>query len=268
MAQPLSWSLRAAVLFWALVAWAQPVHLLLLQEPLTASEEVYLNRALDWMVKVYERQGLQPVSELRARIFSSYPEFQSYQQSHRSFQDGSQPSGTGYYSIGRRELVTWRNRGLLHLVVHESQHAILRSDFAHPPKWLNEGLSECFEGFDFSQPEPRALAQTSRLRKVKHYLSGQFGQQVLEVTTMGEREFNRLATDRGLDSYTRSWALVYFLWSRPRGEDLVGELLRSLKRGETAQTVLARLVPGDLEEQLVTFYRQQPDPPPRRKFRP
>ncbi len=49
--------------------------------------------------------------------------------------------------------------------------------------------------------------------------------------------------------------LVYFLWSRPDGEECIGELVRSLKRRENAVEVLARLVEGSLEDQLQAFYR-------------
>ena len=89
---------------------------------------------------------------------------------------------------------------------------------------------------------------------------------MVEVASLSEREFNLLANDRGLDSYTRSWALIYFLWSQPGGEDNVGELIRCLKRGDESEEVLDRLVNGSLEDQLVEFYRQLPDPPPRKQF--
>lgn len=261
MAQSLKLLLAAALLLGPLAA--EPVHLQMLQEPLTAAEESYLKGALSWIIDVYERQGLRPNPHLKARVFATYPEFQNYQHAHRSFSDGSRPSRSGYYSLGQKELVTWRNRGLTSLFIHESQHALLRSDFPRPPKWINEGLSEMFEGFDFSQSPPRTLPQGPRLRKVKQLLTDDFGRQVVEVVTLSERDFNALASDRGFDSYTRSWALVYYLWCLPNGEDCIGELLRSLKRGEEASAILARLVEGSLEEKLTEFYRGLPDPPPR-----
>ena len=266
MAKSLSLITHACLLLWTCAVWAEPVHLDYLQERLAPAEEATVQRALNWIVEAYERQGLHPNPNLRARIFNHYSDFQTYQHAHRSFHDGSQPSHSGYYSIGQRELVTWRHRSLLPLCIHESQHALLRSDFPRPPKWINEGLSECFEGFDFSQPIPKALPQAPRLRKVKRLLNDDFGRLVVEVASMSEREFNLLANDRGLDSYTRSWALIYFLWSQPGGEDNVGELIRCLKRGDEAEELLDRLVNGSLEDQLVEFYRQLPDPPPRKQF--
>ncbi|MFN8608246.1 MAG: DUF1570 domain-containing protein [Vulcanimicrobiota bacterium] len=243
-------------------AAAQPMQILELQEPLSPDEQTYVLNGLNWIVQIYEEQGLHPRHDLRARLFATYPEFSSYQASHRNFNDGSRPSPTAYYSIGGDELVTWRTRTLKSLFIHEGQHALLRSDFPHPPKWVNEGISECFEGFDFSQNEPLFLPQRPRLRKVKRYLTPDFGHQVLSVLDLSEREFNQTATDRGLDSYTRAWALIFYLWSKTGSRGL-GELLRGLKEGEPAQDILSRLLPGELEKELLNFYRQLELPPDR-----
>ena len=260
MAQPLR---AVALLFWlSCAAAAQGVRIEQLQEALTPDEQSYVLNGLNWIVQTYEEQGLHPRHDLRARLFANSQDFNTYQLAHRNFNDGSRPSPTAYFSIGADELVTWRTRTLKSLFIHEGQHAILRSDFAHPPKWLNEGISECFEGFDFSRSQPQFLPQRPRLRKVKRYLTPDFGHQVLSVLDLSEREFNQTATDRGLDSYTRAWALVYYLWSKT-GAPGLGELLRGLKEGEPAQDILSRLLPGDLESDLFSFYRQLELPPDR-----
>ena len=259
MAQSLKFTLvLAAWLVWT--AAAEPVRIEQLGESLTGPEEIYVLNGLNWINNLYQQQGFHPRRDLRARVFATYAEFSQYQVTHRNFRDGSRPSPTAYFSINADELVTWRTRTLKSLFVHEGQHALLRSDFRHPPKWLNEGLSECFEGFDFSQEEPVYVAQGPRLRKVKRNLSDDFGNQVLAVLEMSEREFNQTANDRGLDSYTRAWALVYYLWMKTDAEGL-GELLRGLRNGQPAQKVLSRLLPGDLEEQLLSFYRELEVPP-------
>lgn len=247
--------------------WAQPLRLEMLKEPLTAQEETYVVGALEWIRGVYQGWGLSPSHHLKARIFGQFPEFQAYQKANRSFQDGSQPSRSGYYSLGQQELVTWRFRGLKALMIHEGQHALLRSSYPRPPKWLNEGLSECFEGFDFSQVPPQVKAQGPRLRKLKALFTDDLGRQLLDVLQLEESEFNRLAQDPGLDSYTRSWALVYFLWSQPSGQQKLGELLQALARGEDAEEFLCELFPGaPLEEQICGFYREHSDPPPRTAY--
>ena len=250
-------------LFCAWLSWtahAQPIQVEQLQEPLKPDEETYVLNGLNWMAQFYQEQGFHPRSRLNARVFATYPEFSQYQLAHRSFNDGSKPSPTAYFSITADELVTWRTRTLKSLFIHEGNHALLRSDYRHPPKWVNEGISECFEGFDFSDNQPLFLPQRPRLRKVKRSLTPDFGRQVVAVLELSEREFNHTATDRGLDSYTRAWALVHYLWTKA-GPQGLGELLRGLKRGEPAQDILSRLLPGDLEQDLVNFYRQLELPP-------
>jgi hypothetical protein len=247
-----------AWLGWA--AGAQPIQVEQLQEPLSADEESYVSHGLNWMAQFYREQGFHPRSQLRARVFSSYPEFSEYQMVHRNFNDGSRPSPTAYFSISADELVTWRTRTLKSLFVHEGNHALLRSDFRHPPKWINEGISECFEGFDFSAEQPLFLPQTPRLRKVKRNLTPDFGLRVVSVLDLSEREFNQAANDRGLDSYTKAWALIFYLWSQAGARGL-GELLRGVKSGEPAKDILGRLLPGDLEQDLVRFYTRLELPP-------
>ncbi len=259
MGQSLKVLLLCGWLGWT--AGAQSVQVDQLQEPLTAEEESYVLHGLNWMAQFYLEQGFHPRNRLNARVFATYPEFSQYQLAHRNFSDGSRPSPTAYFSISADELVTWRTRTLKSLFVHEGNHALLRSDFRHPPKWINEGISECFEGFDFASSPPAFLPQRPRLRKVKRYLTPEFGRQVVSVLDLSDREFNQMSTDRGLDSYTRAWALVFYLWTQagPRG---LGELLRGLKNGEPAREILARLLPGDLEQNLLTFYDQlEPSPP-------
>ncbi|MBN9416217.1 MAG: DUF1570 domain-containing protein [Candidatus Eremiobacteraeota bacterium] len=258
MDQSLKVLLLAVWLGWT--AGAQTVGVELLQEPLTPEEESYVQHGLNWMAQFYTEQGFHPRNQIKARVFANYAEFSEYQMVHRNFNDGSRPSPTAYYSVTADELVTWRTRTLKSLLIHESNHALLRSDFRHPPKWVNEGISECFEGFDFTGEQTLFLAQRPRLRKVKRYLTPDFGLRVVSVLDLSEREFNQAATDRGLDSYTRAWALVFYLWSKAGARGL-GEMLQALKNGEPARDVLGRLLPGDLEQDLLSFYSRLELPP-------
>lgn len=242
----------------AMSCWAVPVRLECLQEPLSTEEQATLQCSLDWMMGYYERMGLAPEPSLRLRLFGDFDSFQTYQLAHRSFRDGSSPSRTAYYLIYRKELVTWRTPELRQLLVHESQHALLRSAYPNPPKWLNEGLSECFEGLDLGGAGPALRPQLPRWAKLRKCWNADLGREILGVVRLSEREFNRQADSRGLDSYTRSWALVYYLFSLPDGSQKVGELIRRLREGEDSSAVLGSLL-GDEEpaaEAISQFYQE------------
>lgn len=239
-------------------AWAQPIEIVYLEGTLTAQEEPLVKKALDWIASAYEKQGLTPTRVVRARVFQSVREFHSYQRNNRSPSDGSPLSYTGYFSTGMNEVVLWRSKRFLPILIHEAHHALLRSTFKNPPKWLNEGLSECFEGLELSpEGEIRLTPQAPRLRKVQRYFGPNFSRQVLEMLALSGRRFNARSYTRGLDSYTLSWALTYFLWTRENGPEQVAAIIGDLKLGEDSQTAVDRHYPGGLDQlasDLQTFY--------------
>ncbi len=239
-------------------AWAQPIELIYLEGSLTAQEEPLVKKSLDWIASAYEKQGLNPTRVVRARVFQSVREFHSYQKRHRSPRDGSPLSSTGYFSTGLDEVVLWRSKRFLPIFIHEAHHALLRSTYKNPPKWLNEGLSECFEGLELGPDgQIRLTPQAPRMRKVKRYFGPNFGRQVLEMLALSSRRFNAKSYTRGLDSYTLSWALTYFLWTGENGPERVAAIIGDLKLGEDSQTAVERHYPGGLDQlalDLQNFY--------------
>ncbi len=231
--------------------------ILLLHGSLSSQEQSLLDRGLGWMEEFFTSQGLAVQPRVQVRVFDRYEEFRDFQRVDRARVPTHQLSPSGYYSTRHKVLVLWRSRRFLQIFLHESQHALLRSAFPNPPKWINEGLSECFEGISLDQESLVVQPQGPRLRKLKRHLSPDLGEQILEVLWMGDRSFVEQANDRGLDSYTRGWALVYFLWSQPEGPRRLGELLRGLQSGQRAVDVLEQQHPGglsQLKEDLLQFY--------------
>lgn len=230
----------------------------LLNESLTTPEQTHLGSALSYICELYRRLGLDPQPRIRARLFSTYADFDRYQRQQRRGADALNPSRLGYFNPGAGELVIWRSRRFTNIFIHESQHALLRSTLPAPPKWLNEGLSEYFEGIDTTATPPRVQPQGPRLRRLRRFLGhSDLGEQLVAVLSMSPRQFEARA-ERGLDSYTCSWALNYYLWSRSDGERLLGEVLRRTRDGEDSERVLEQVYPGGLaalREDLPSFYR-------------
>lgn len=257
-----------AIVVWILLsswAWSQPLQLELVNEQLTTAEQTRVQKALSYIVELYQRLGLRPTARVRARVFSGYQDFQTYQREQRSGSDGAFLSQTGYYNPIEREVVLWRSRRFPRILIHEAQHGILRSAFPRPPKWLNEGLSEYFEGINLDGSGITIDPQGPRLRRVRRYLGPDLGTQIVRVVSMSNREFDARA-ERGLDSYTCSWALNYYLWTRPRGEQMLGEVLRGLMSGESSAEVLDRVYPGGvraLGTELGPFYQHLATSAPR-----
>lgn len=247
-------------LLWILTCgWAsgQALQMELLNEQLTTAEQDRFQKALSYIVELYQREGLRPTARVRARVFSSYQDFQAFQRQQRTVGDAAFLSHTGYYNPEARELVLWRSRRFRAIFIHEAQHGILRSAYPRPPKWLNEGLSEYFEGLNLDGPSITIDPQGPRLRRLRRFLGPELGAQIVGVLFMSTREFDA-RSERGLDSYTCSWALNYYLWSRPGGEHMLGDVLRGLMAGESSAAVIERVYPGGvraLQAELGPFYQ-------------
>lgn len=226
---------------------ARPVQVEILEGSLSQSEAHQVESFLDWISEAYCRCGLDPTSLVRVRIFSNFRDFQVYQRSHRSPQDGSPMSFTGYYSTAGNEVVLWRSRRFLAVFVHEAQHALLRSTLKNPPKWLNEGLSECFEGLTLTESGILLEPQEPRIRKLGRYFDAEFSQKAVALLGMRRADFNTGARSQELDSYTLAWALVYYLWQRPDGQALLSGIFSDLRHGLSSTRSLQARYPGGLQ---------------------
>lgn len=91
--------------------------------------------------------------KVKVTIFGDKDKFLKYQKE----QLGSIISETGYYSSRYRETVVLQQKNtkktsdakeMVRTVFHEANHLLLRYNIPRCPKWVNEGLSEYFEGLN------------------------------------------------------------------------------------------------------------------------
>ncbi|MEM7336702.1 MAG: hypothetical protein AAF490_31775, partial [Chloroflexota bacterium] len=82
-----------------------------------------------------------PQINIPIRLFTNIEEYKSYQVKISK----TAKSKNGFYSISKNEIVVSQNKKTFKTILHEAQHAIFRSKMKKAPKWVNEGLSECFE---------------------------------------------------------------------------------------------------------------------------
>ena len=244
-------ALAALLLMLCLVvpAGAQGSQIECLETQLTPAQLRRIESGLEWIKAFYGRLGLRPETRIKARIFKTKPEFLEYQAGHRKFSAGGHPTSTGYYSNRDKELVLWTGPGFEAVFLHEAQHSFMRSLYPKVPTWLNEGLSECVEGLNL-EGVARLEPQDYRLRKTRGLRSQNFSRTLLQVVGYTRQQFEAGRGPTHGDTYTRAWALVYFLLSRPRGEELIRRLLdggslREIYPGGT----------GELRDNLEEFYR-------------
>ncbi len=195
--------------------------------------------------------------KVKVTIFSSKDKFLEYQKE----QCGSIISQTGYYSGVHGETVVLINKDakkirnetkrMVGTVFHEANHLILRYQIPWCPTWVNEGLSEYFEGLNVFGKNKRIFLQKRRIKWCKRWLKKGFPITLKEYIGLSYGEWMNLKRRDSNTAYTMGYSLVYFMMSRKSTEKVLKELLWEFRRqgmkADSIQTI-NNCYPGGLEK--------------------
>lgn len=134
----------------------------------------------------------------------------------------------------------------LKTLIHESNHVILDQVSPRAPLWLNEGLSQYFEGIDTSterfvvQPDLRNADLVHQLIERKKLIH------LHDYLVIPPGRWQQMAHHEGNPvPYVIGWSLTGFLMSQPLKRRLLGSMLQDLEKAN---------IPPDLD----TFVRRYP----------
>ncbi|MCI0587983.1 MAG: tetratricopeptide repeat protein [Planctomycetes bacterium] len=211
----------------------------------------WIDRFGEVFEKFYAPFGLEKRTDnaVKARLFSGYDEFVEFRD-----KDVGEKPWSAYFSRSLNSLVAYhdpRDRRLLHTLFHEVQHQFLARFTGAAPKWLNEGLSEYFEGWRIGkegsfEPAPHLYD----LHVLQASLKRGKSLPLETLVSLSPEAFVEFAKQQpGLPPnlhYATSWGLVYYLVSLapPEEKPLLGEYLKALNaKGSKAEK--ARIGIGD-----------------------
>jgi len=184
---------------------------------------------------------------------------------------GSVISQTGYYSPRHREAVVWKNKDtkkMLSVLFHEVNHLLLRHKIPYPPPWINEGLSEYFEGLNVIGSKKRIVLQQNRHEWCKKWLTDGFPIEPKAYLGLSFQQWMQLRKQNANAAYTIGYSFVYCMMSNSKTRTILKELLWEYKkhgwRAYPIQTINA-YYPGGVEA-LEKHWRSWI--PRARKYRP
>ena len=172
--------------------------------------------------------------KVKVTIFGNEDEFLKYQKK----QLGSIISETGYYSGWYRETVVLQKKDtkktkdtkeMVGIVFHEANHLILRYNIPWCPDWVNEGLSEYFEGLNVFGEDRRVFLQENRSKWCKRWLKKGFPIELDKYLSLSHNEWMNFRKRNSNAAYTIGYSLVYFMMSRSSTEKVLKELLWQFK---------------------------------------
>ncbi len=149
---------------------------------------------------------------------------------------------------GRGSVYAYRHRDLAVDLRHECTHALLHTNLAMVPLWLDEGLAEYFE-----MPTAQRAFDHPHLAKLRWNL--RFGM----IPNISSLEGCRDLSDMGGAEYRFAWAWVHFMLHGPLPvHRALVHYLADIRRGNPPGQLSERLdreVP-DLQRQMVMHFKQ------------
>lgn len=182
---------------------------------------------------------------LTLRYFCQVDDYVRHQEKHQQF-----GSMTGYYSLGRKELVVNAQKGFHRaspIVFHEVSHAILRNHGGQFPKWLNEGMAEYFEMTQVSQDQLRVAPQKQKYSRMQNWVR-QGKQPRLEDYLNWDRRDWKSPRNPKYFATTTAWSLVYFLMSSEQGQRVLSHCIAAGKNKQSVAQALDAHYPGGIAQ--------------------
>jgi hypothetical protein len=248
------------LVLWASVGYAyvQP-EIVYLEARLSPAQEKIVHRGIAHMTSFYNRIGDPvPVDKISLRLFASPKEYKSYRD-----RNSSSTSPTGYHSPKKSEIVVPRTGKFMNTILHESNHVLFR---AHFPKgtirtiWLNEGLSEYFEYMQIGPGQSVTVnVQPQKLKRIRKWVNGNMGDRIEQVISMTKKDWKEQYDDPDHESYTVSWAAIYFLMSKKDREHIIGGILNAMMEKKSSKQAVDAAYPGGFNKfvsDFVSFYRK------------
>ncbi|MFA5239711.1 MAG: hypothetical protein WC476_08415 [Phycisphaerae bacterium] len=196
--------------------------------------------------------------KIKVTIFADKDKFTEYQKK----QGKNRISELAYYSVRFKEAVVyWKTyskrtedaKFMVSCVYHEVNHMLLMAEVPWIPLWINEGLSEYFDGLNVFGQNRRVYLHEHHQRWLKRWAEKGFPVNLDEYLGLNRSQWHEL--NRKIKhcnaGYTIGYSLVYFMMSRSSTEEVLKELLWEFKRkGKDADSIkiINEHYPGGLEK--------------------
>ncbi|MBT32711.1 MAG: hypothetical protein CMO01_23865 [Thalassobius sp.] len=224
------------------------------------TEALKIKNAITFLHHYYKNKlGLQFSKDLKIklRIFGDYYSYKIYQLGFsRSTTDGA------FYSSKFDEAVVWKRKDaeiLLKDICHEVSHLLVgnlvgdkNQAFKKRPLWINEGLSEYFENLDIEFESIKVQPNVVKLERCREWLLKNEMVPLSDYLGFSNKEWKENdGKENVYQSRTIGWSLMYFIFSKPEGAEIVGKMLKYMVANQydenNAYKAVELLYPGGVK---------------------
>ena len=202
--------------------------------------------------------------EVNLHLFSSRAEYQQW-----VFERiGEATRSTGIFLTQSNEVGVWdwgTETQIVDTILHEASHVILHQLAPNTPIWLHEGLAQYFQTIRPDGERLRIEPIAEALLRIRQWIADDQLISVRHYLNIPQEQWQAMAHNRNAIPYTLAWGLVYFMMSRPVGEQTIRRILHDLEKSGLRPTLdsINDRYPGGIASLEYDFFRwAQEEVPP------
>ena len=156
---------------------------------------------------------------------------------------GSDALADGYFSLSDNECVVWKNKDvkdMLNVLFHETQHLLMAHHYPHCPMWLNEGLSQYFQGLNVIGRNKRIYVTDNCKEWNMKWLREGFSIEPKEYIDLGFLEWNELRERDVLPAYLIGYSMTLFLMENSHNREVLNGILSEAKKDFDTEEVIIK----------------------------
>ncbi len=145
---------------------------------------------------------------------------------------GSDALADGYFSLGDNECVVWKNtdiKQMLNILFHEANHLLMAHHYPHCPMWLNEGLSQYFQGLNVIGKNKRVYPTNDCKEWNMHWLRKGFPIEPRKYVDLDYDKWNELRAKDVTAAYSIGYSMTYFLMENSLNREILKKLMLESK---------------------------------------
>lgn len=163
-------------------------------------------------------------------VFGKMKDFKNFRQLNKI------PNSVGGFHLGvLNESFLYKNSDFISICLHEASHSLMQSNFSNPPRWINEGIAEFFETFDFdANGDLYSFPLEGRLNSIKNGIALKDN---TRLKTFFKINDNNFYTEGITDNYSTSYSIIYFL-IKSKNSEALKNIIRLVQNGSTSEDAI------------------------------
>ncbi len=228
------------LLFYSTYVFSQEINVKLFDCELSIEESTQIQRVYelerDYYHSIFGRRN----STVNIEVYGDFKEYKRYQ----NLISKSSKSNSGFTSSITNAAIVYKKKDYINVINHELSHLILHERIINSPKWLDEGMAEYFEYFQFKENQYQLRVQFQKTGRMIKWLD-KGAVNLKKFLKQTNADWNSNNNKPNFYSSSVSYSLVLFL--QEKEPELLKQILLNTAAGKPVLKTIKKSHTGGVE---------------------